>query len=87
MADPTQSGIEQLLEWQAKIDAAPPVPHAILAHHAVPYGAAYRQWDTRGRLYVWANRGQIADMPRVTKEPNPLAASPIAAFGIPVVNV
>lgn len=78
--------IAEMRRIQALIDAAPPVPHVIMAHHAVPYGAAFRQWDTRGRLLVWANRGQIADMPRAEKNPNLFAASPIAAFGIPVVN-
>jgi len=46
------------------VAALPPRPHCFMAHHSVPYGRVYSQWDTRGRLLVWVNRGEIADIPR-----------------------
>lgn len=64
-------------------DGAPPVPFAIMCHNAVPHGRTFRQWDTRGRLFAWVNRGQMEAMPRVYKDRK---AWPIAAVGIPVVN-
>ena len=33
----------------------------IVAHHGVPWGRTFRQWDTAGRLVVWVNRGQLHD--------------------------
>lgn len=42
-------------------DAPPPI-RCLLASHAVPYGQVYRQWDTNGELFVWVNRGEIADV-------------------------
>lgn len=57
--------IDQLMAWQAKIDAAPPVPTRMRASHRVPYGRVFRQWNTRGELEVWVNRGLIHDLPRM----------------------
>lgn len=51
-------------EWSDRIAELPPRPWCIRASHAVPYGRVFRQWDTRGRLIVWANRGEIEDIPR-----------------------
>lgn len=33
----------------------PPAPKAILTHMLVPSGKVYRQWDTKGRLFLWVN--------------------------------
>jgi hypothetical protein len=49
----------------------------------VPYGRAPRMWNTRGELIVYANRGEIADLPRAKSQPASL--SPTLPFGIPVV--
>jgi hypothetical protein len=64
----------------------PPVPHVIRAHHSVPYGRAFKQWDTAGRLIVWANRGEIKDMLRQPAKPrSPFDLVPPGVFGIRVV--
>lgn len=56
----------------------PPTPHVIIARHDVPYGHAYSYYDTEGRWIVYANRGELADLPRVSGER-------IGIMGIPVV--
>lgn len=58
--------------------AAPPSPSRVMASHAVPYGRCYRQWMTNGELWLWANRGELADLPRIERHG--------VTFGIPVVN-
>jgi hypothetical protein len=40
-----------------------PMPWRIMASHSVPYGRVYRQWDAKGRLLLWVNRGAIHDLP------------------------
>src|SRR4051794_11020600 len=56
--------ISAFRRMRGALDAAPPAIRRIRAHHSVPYGRAYRQWNTRGELEVWANRGEIEDLPR-----------------------
>lgn len=56
--------VEQIRELQRKIDAAPPPIRRIIARHDVPYGRAFRMWNARGELIVYANRGELADLPR-----------------------
>lgn len=46
------------------VAALPPRPKCFMAHHSVPYGRVYRQWNTKGELLVWVNRGEVADMAR-----------------------
>lgn len=62
--------IDDLMEIIAKLDNAPPVPRGILATLKVPWGKSYRQWDTRGRLWIWMNRAELLDAigPRVKKQ-------------------
>lgn len=71
----------------AMVADLPPRPHCVIASHAVPYGRIFRQWDTRGRLLIWANRGEFADIPTRTPgyaiAPGSLDASLLSA--IPVV--
>lgn len=83
--------LAKLRAMSAELAAAPPVPARIMASHAVPYGRAYRQWNARGDLIVWANRGEIEDMPHVRLKAYGMTVAvsdlcPPAAFGIPVVN-
>lgn len=60
-------------------DAPAPV-FRIVASHAVPFGRVFKQYRSDGRLLLWVNRGEVADMPRG----NP--ASWALSYGIPVVN-
>jgi hypothetical protein len=76
------SPLDDFVAWQRKLNSLPPAPHSILTSHAVPYGRAYRQWDSKGRLLIWVNRGEVADLPRAA--PGTLGGPPI--FGIPVRN-
>lgn len=76
--------IDDLIRLNTQISEAPPVPRAILTNHAVPYGRAFRQWDTKGNLYVWVNPGVLHDLWRAGP-PDPTNFSSIANFGIPVV--
>lgn len=78
--------VEQLREWQRQIDAAPPVAARIRASHAVPYGQVFRQWNTRGALELWVNRGWVADLPRAKHAGIDLAISELVPPGIPVFN-
>lgn len=78
---------KMLLEWQARIDSLSPMPRRIFAHHSVPYGRCYRQWMTNGDLVVWANRGEIADLPRATLPPEGLTWPMLHLDGIAVVYV
>lgn len=90
VADVGEEAFAQLGRWAAELDARPPVPARIRASHAVPYGDVYRQWNTRGELELWANRGELEDLPRV-EAPHPgidVRVSAIAppGFGVPIVN-
>lgn len=75
------------------IAAEPEVPHAhgMLASHKVPYGKFPRQWDTKGRLWLWVNRGELEDMTveRIKDEIDlDLTDSSLLAYhGLPVYNV
>jgi hypothetical protein len=72
------------------VNALRPCPSRIMASHAVPYGRAYRQWNTRGELLLWVNRGLIADLPRRPADRvGVLTGAGALGFtaGIPVVNV
>lgn len=81
--------LDDLKAQMAIINDQPPCPRAILVSHLVPYGELYRQWDTSGRLFVWVNRGQVADLPHVRWQGIDIAVDDIAPrgapFGIPVV--
>jgi hypothetical protein len=65
------------------VESFPPRPWVVRASHSVPYGRVYRQWDTRGRLIVWANRGEIADLKHGTPSKDNFALTSLLA--IPVV--
>lgn len=74
-------------QMREQIDAGPPPIRCFRAHHSVPYGRTFRQWNTRGDLEVWVNRGEIADLPRRPAAGVDLAVSTMAppgVFGIPV---
>lgn len=73
---------EALYEVVKATAELPPYPARIYATHRVPYGRVYRMWTTRGDMIVYANRGEIADLPRATGERLGL----IGIFGIPVVT-
>jgi hypothetical protein len=77
---------EQLRDMQRTLDALPPQPARFRAHHSVPYGRIYRQWNTRGELEIWINRGLIADLPRAKAELGSFALFQPSLTGIPVVN-
>lgn len=55
---------DDLLAMMAKVEKLPPPIHRIRASHAVPYHKIYRQWNTKGQLEIWCNRGAIHDLPR-----------------------
>lgn len=57
LADATREAV------QAFAKLPPPIAGIRTSHH-VPYGRTFRQWDTRGRLWVWVNRGEVEDLPR-----------------------
>lgn len=87
MPEPLSDHFDLLADlWKAveTINTAPPLVRGIRAHHAVPYGRVFRQWDTNGQLWAWVNRGEIEDIPRA--KPNPsVHANPLGyRFGIPV---
>lgn len=83
---------EALRTMQDRLASLPPRPWCFMASHSVPYGRVYRQWDTRGRLLVWVNRGEVADMPlHRAADPNralaPSFYDSAILTGIPVVTV
>lgn len=66
----------------------PPVPSGFLASHSVPYGRVFNQWDTKGRLWVWCNRGEVADLPwEPAPRASPPGSEPLLNWGIPVYYV
>jgi hypothetical protein len=78
------------LSADEELRTRPPAVARIRASHRVPYGRSYRQWNTRGELEVWANRGELADLPR-RRGPygvNVLVTElvPPGLIGIPVYN-
>jgi hypothetical protein len=80
--------IAEMRRVSGMVAALPPRPKCFMAHHAVPYGQVYRQWNTRGELLVWVNRGEIADLARHKPDyaiaPNAIDTALLTA--IPVVN-
>lgn len=71
---------------QAQADVS---PRRVMASHAVPYGRVYREWMANGDLVLWANRGEIADLPHRNYYGVDIAVStmvPSGLYGIPVVN-
>jgi hypothetical protein len=61
--------------------------HGFLAHHSVPYGKLYRQWDTKGRLWCWVNKGWIADLERGAQKRSWVPGDPIYdIYTIPVID-
>jgi hypothetical protein len=78
---------EEFRRMAREIAALPPPPRAFLMHHSVPYGKLFRQWDTRGHLYVWVNPGEIFDLPVRAMYGEPYGAKilPEHLTGIPVV--
>lgn len=77
-------------EAQERLAALPPRPRCFMASHSVPYGRVFRQWNTRGDLLVWVNRGEIADPARRKDRSEygiaPNAIDTAALMAIPVVN-
>lgn len=77
-------------EIQAMIDrvaVSPPVPRAIVADHRVPYGRAYRLWNTRAELLIYANRGEVEDCPAASRRTTCVTElCPPGVLGIPVRN-
>lgn len=69
------------------VENMPPSPHAIRMHHSVPVGRIFRQWDTRGRLFIWANPSVYDEMKHTKYGPIDIAAWDIlspAVIGVPV---
>lgn len=65
-----------------------PVCHGFLAHHSVPWGRLYRQWDTKGRLWCWVNKGWIFDQKQGKAKPRPFSLDRISdIYTIPVIDV
>lgn len=86
-ADRWREELVAVLAIAASLDDTP-VARAILASDAVPFGTVRRQWDTKGRLYVWVNRGQVNDAITPFK-PQGGVVGCITAYppGIPIVAV
>jgi hypothetical protein len=59
--------------------------YCFMAHHSVPYGRIFKQWDARGRLLVWVNRGEIEDLAR--RERPMVAPNAIDTFMLSAVPV
>lgn len=78
--------LADLRGWQAKIDALPPIPRGVITDHRVPYGRAFKQWDTNGDLWLWVNRGEIEDIPRARPHDALFAMLPPSLTGIRVYN-
>lgn len=55
---------EEIRELCDNLAWAPPIT-AIYAHHSVPWGRRFTQYDTMGRKIVWVNRGELAELPTV----------------------
>lgn len=80
--------LDDLRRMMREVEALPPRPSRVMAHHAVPYGRCYKQWMTNGELWLWANRGELADLPHKKWGPVELLVSDMVLpglFGIPVV--
>lgn len=62
--------------------------HGFLAHHGVPFGRLYRQWDTKGRLWCWVNKGWIADLSRAAEKSSWVPGDPIYDIhAVPIIDV
>jgi hypothetical protein len=79
--------LAQIREWNERLKKMPPPVWRIIARHDVPYGRCFKYYDTKNRLIVYANRGEIADLPhRPAKEQWELVREPYQLpHGIPVV--
>jgi len=79
------SMLDDLRAIQARIAAAPPQPRAFIARFDVPFGKAFRMWDTRGRFVVYVHRVWLMDSVRHERSRERLSGvlDP-AAFGIDV---
>lgn len=75
-----------LRAMSGKIGALPPRPAGIRLAHSIPYGRVFRQWDTKGRLWVWCHRGALLDAvgPRVGKGRYDGPIGTAALCGIPI---
>lgn len=73
--------IDELHEWQRKLDVMPELPWRIIASDRMPYDRIAQMYDTKGRKLVYANREQVKSIPK------PKLFSPVSIhdFGIPVV--
>lgn len=63
----------------------PPRPRCFMAHHAVPYGRVIRQWNTRGELLLWVNRGEVMDLAHRPPPQLPYEVNTDLLVAIPVV--
>jgi hypothetical protein len=77
--------LEQMRTLQRVLDDLPPRVSRVIARHDVPYGRVFRMWTTRGDMIAYANRGEIADLPRaVPEKPGTVQLLPPAFWGVPV---
>lgn len=84
----TPATFKELSTLIREADERAPRCHGFLAHHAVPYGKLYRQWDTKGRLWCWVNKGWIADMPHAAKKSSWVPGDHISdIYAVPVIDV
>ena len=58
----------------------------IMASHAVPYGRCFKQYRSDGNLILWANRGEIEDIPRARKPNKSHELGSLLAWGVPIEN-
>lgn len=73
------SAPEEVIRTAARLIAdLSPAPKCIMAHHFVPHGQVYRQWNTRGELLWWANRTEIEELPRHAARSDGWAIAPNA---------
>lgn len=63
---------------------AVPGPWRIYAHHSVPFGRAFNQYRTDGKLLLWVNRGWVADLKRQMYRDSNTAPMSSPTFGIPI---
>lgn len=81
---------DELLEILDRHEKGPPVVRGLLHHRAVPVGTQWRQWDSKGRMWIWISTLGIETLMKHSKEakPIPVNSPEIFAFtGIAVYDM
>ena len=73
-----------LLREYSRIMADAPPRCVMIARHDVPFGGAFRMWNTRGEMIVYVSRGWIADLPRGKRKAPTFGFDTTLFAGIPI---